>query len=153
MDVVVQKIEKLLDQKLEDTDIFPVEVKLLPGNKLQIFLDSDSNLTIEKCAEISRYLQYHIENEQLLPETYKIEVSSPGVGQPLKFFRQYKKNIGRNVEVTQNDETKKEGTLLYVDENKITIEEEVKLKGTKKEKIQTDIPLENIKKIIVKITF
>ena len=53
---------------------------------------------------------------------FSLEVSSPGIDEPLKLFRQYKKNIGRKVEVTLNDETKLEGKLLEADEQMITVE-------------------------------
>lgn len=156
MEAVISRIEELLAGKLAETDIFLIDVKLLPGNKVQVFADSDSGLTIDHCAELSRFLEFHIENEKLLPETYTIEVSSPGIGQPLKLHRQYKKNIGRSVEVTMLDESKKTGVLLFVDEDKITIEEEIKEKGKsakKKEKVQTVIPFIEIKKTKVIITF
>ena len=155
MENLANTIEKLLDQKIGDTDIFLVDLKILPGNKLQVFLDSDSGLTIESCAEISRHLEFHIENQKLLPENYAIEVSSPGIGQPLKYYRQYRKNIGRSIEVERLDETKIVGVLLYVDESKITIEEELKSKGRnskKVEKQQVEVPFIEIKqtKVIIK---
>ena len=155
METLANTIERLLDQKIENTDIFLVDLKILSGNKLQVFVDSDSGLTIETCAEISRHLEFHIENERLLPENYTIEVSSPGIGQPLKYYRQYLKNIGRNIEVVRLDETKIIGLLLYVDESKITIEEQVKSKGTNSKKIekqQVEVPFLEIKqtKVIIK---
>ena len=94
---------------MEDSeDVFLVEVKVNPGNNIIVFLDADNGVTIEKCIQINRALYKQIEEAGLFPNgDFSLEVSSPGVDEPLKLHRQYKKNIGRKVEVTMNDETKK----------------------------------------------
>ena len=75
---------------------------------------------------------------------FSLEVSSPGLDEPLKLHRQYLKNIGRFVEVTGNDGIKKEGKLLTVTEEEIIVEEE-KGKGKKKEIVQHTIPFDKYK--------
>ena len=64
-----------------------------------------------------------IEEAAIYPEgDFSLEVSSPGITEPLKLQRQYTKNIGRDVEIVFKDGTTKEGTLLEVAEADIILE-------------------------------
>lgn len=157
--LIERKIESLLQEKLKEeefADCFLIESKLHANNKLEVFIDSDSNMTFEKCSKISRYLEKHIEENNWLGENYTLEVSSPGIGRPLLFLRQYQKNIGRNVEVTLKNGDTKTGPLLKVDNEKLHIEEKLRIKEGKKNKtqvVETEIPFTEINKTIVKIAF
>lgn len=157
--MVESKIASLLDEKFQEegfTDCFLIEVKLHAGNKLEVFIDSDTGITFEKCQKISRYLEPHLDEERWLGDDYVLEVSSPGISRPLKLRRQYPRNIGRQVEVSLRDGSKKEGLLLAVNDEGITIEEKMRVKEGKRRKtlvIQTKIPFEDIKKTVVKISF
>ncbi len=153
------KIARLLEEKFKEpefSDCFLVEVKNSGANKLEIFVDSDSSITFDKCRSISRHLESIIDEEQWMGEKYILDVSSPGIGRPLMFKRQYKKNIGRKIEVFQVEEKAMVGILTEVTDESITLEQNVRVKeGKKKVKktIQTVIPFENITKTKVKITF
>jgi len=118
-------IEDYINTLLEKSeDVFLVEVKVNMGNNIIVFLDADKGVTIDTCTRINRALYRQIEEDALFPNgDFALEVSSPGVDEPLKFHRQYKKNIGRTVEVLLNDETKKQGKLTEVNNDEITIEE------------------------------
>jgi len=108
----------------ESEDVFLVEIKVTPGNNIKVFLDADNGVTIDTCIRINRALYKQIEEDSLFPNgDFALEVSSPGVDEPLKLYRQYKKNIGRTVEVLLNDETKKQGKLIEVNNDEIIIEE------------------------------
>ena len=121
-DTHIQAIEKLVGPLLQD-DIFLVSIKIKPINNIKIYLDADGGLGIEKCIKINRALYKIMEEMGMYPDgDFSLEVSSPGVDEPLKLLRQYKKNVGRNVEVTMLDDSKKEGKLLGVTEEAITIE-------------------------------
>lgn len=157
--MVESKIASLLDEKFQEegfTDCFLIEVKLHAGNKLEVFIDSDTGITFEKCQKISRYLEPHLDEERWLGDDYVLDVSSPGISRPLKLRRQYPRNIGRQVEASLRDGSKKEGLLLAVNDEGITIEEKMRVKEGKRRKtlvIQTKIPFEDIKKTVVKISF
>jgi ribosome maturation factor RimP len=157
--VIEDKIVDLLNTKFQEEeyqDCFLVEMKLSQSNKLEVFLDCDSGLTFEKCQRISRYLESYLDEGQWLGEKYTLEVSSPGVGKPLKMNRQYKKNIGRRVEVNFNEGKPQTGKLIAVDDESITIEYEITIKEGKKkrkEMNQQNILFENIKKTVVKVSF
>ena len=120
-----KNIEDYINTLLEKSeDVFLVEVKVNPGNNIIVFLDADNGVTIDTCIRISRALYKQIEEDALFPNgDFALEVSSPGVDEPLKLYRQYKKNIGRTVEVLLNDETKKQGKLIEVNNDEIIIEE------------------------------
>ncbi len=153
------RIQDLLDEKFQEPewqDCFLLEVKLHANNKLDVFLDSDSGITFEKCQKISRFLESHIDEAGWLGETYVLEVSSPGVGRPLTLWRQYTKNIGRKLELTLEDGEQKTGMLKEVHDTELIIEEKVRLKEGKKTKTQvqeTEIPFSFIKKAVVKVSF
>lgn len=118
----IQAVEKLIKPLLHD-DIFLVYIKIKPTNNIKIYLDADSGLGIEKCIKINRALYKIMEEMGMYPDgDFSLEVSSPGLDEPLKLLRQYKKNIGREVEVIINEDVKKEGKLTEVTEEKIKIE-------------------------------
>ena len=133
--------------------IFPVEIKISPANDIKVFIDADDGITIEKCTSINKALYKYIEESGLFPDgNFSLEVSSPGVDEPLKLYRQYKKNIGRKIEVVMNDGTTIEGKLLSVTDDEIVIEE--KTGKTNKATIKTTTILFNqIKQTKVLITF
>ena len=151
-DTQIQAVEKLIGPLLYD-DIFLVSIKIKPTNNFKIFLDADSGLGIEKCIKINRALYKIMEEMGMYPEgDFSLEVSSPGLDEPLKLLRQYIKNIGRDVEVTMNDEVKKEGKLIAVTEENITIEY-AEGKG-KKAIVKTDeIPFDAVKQTKIQIKF
>ncbi len=140
----------LLAQHPED---FLVSIKVKPTNNVKIYLDSDEGMSIEKCVRYNRKLYSLIEESGMFPEgNFSLEISSPGVDEPLKMNRQYVKNIGRKVLVTFNDETQKEGQLLEVTPSDILLEQ-TSGKGKKAEKHQFLIPFENIKSTTVQVQF
>ena len=161
MDVffIEEKINHLLAEKFQEEhfkDCFLVGTELHTNNKLEVYIDSDSGLSLEKCQKISRYLESFIDEENWLGEKYTLEVSSPGLSRPLKLKRQYKKNIGRSLEITLKDGIVKTAELKEVHEGGIKVEELVVVKEGKKKKkmvVQTELPFEEIKKTLVVISF
>ena len=150
----LQEIEKMLNSVLaEEPEYFPVSVKIKPTNNIKVFIDGDNGITIEKCVRFNRSLYKRIEESGMYPEgEFSLEVSSPGLDEPLKMHRQYVKNIGRGVELVFTDDTKKEGKLLAVTEADIIIEH-TEGKGKKAVTQQLVIPFNNIKTTTVQIKF
>jgi len=133
--------------------IFPVEIKISPANDIKVFLDADDGITIEKCTSVNKALYKYIEETGIFPDgNFSLEVSSPGVDEPLKLHRQYKKNTGRKVEVLMNDGNKIEGILLNAGDDAIAIEEKTG-KGNKTTIKSTTILFNQIKHTTVLITF
>ena len=126
---IEQKMMALIDP---DPENFLVEVKIRPGNNIKIFVDADHGISIDKLAQYNRSLYRQIEESGLFPNNdFSLEISSPGLDEPLRLSRQYLKNIGRYVEVLLKNGIKKEGKLISATDKEIVIEEE---KGNKKKK-------------------
>ncbi len=148
----LQAIEKLLEPFLGE-DIFLVSVKVKPTNNFKIYLDADGGLGIEKCIRINRALYKQIEEKGWYPNgDFSLEVSSPGVDEPLKLLRQYRKNIGRKVEVITTDDLHREGKLVAVTDDSISIEYSIG-KGKKAETKTDTIGFNDIKQTRVLVTF
>jgi ribosome maturation factor RimP len=146
---VEQKLSELLT---ELPGYFLVEISVKPTNNIKVFMDADQGAAIDQLSRINRALYKWVE-ENLFPNgDFSIEVSSPGLDEPLKLDRQYQKNIGRMVEIVLKNGLKKEGKLVSVSENEIVIEEE-KGKGKKREIVQHIILKEEIKTTKVQIKF
>lgn len=144
-------IKTLLEPLLEGSDMFLVNLKIKPTNNIKVYLDADSGLSINKSATINRKLYALIEEKQLFPDgDFSLEVSSPGVDEPLTSVRQYKKNIGRTLLIVLDGNTEKTGVLKEVNENELKIEEKI---PKKKETILLEIPYSKIKSITVQIVF
>ncbi len=151
-DTHIQTLEKLIGPLLQE-DIFLVSIKIKPINNIKIYLDADGGLGIEKCIKINRALYRILEEMGMYPDgDFSLEVSSPGIDEPLKLLRQYKKNVGRNVEVILNDDTRKEGKLTAVTESTIAIEF-TEGKGKKAVNHQLDIGFDDIRQTKVQVKF
>ena len=151
---VEKRVAALVEEKIADRpELFLVEVKMLPNNKLIIHVDGDEGISIQDCVAISRHVGFHLEEENVIEQAYNLEVSSPGVGEPLKLNRQYVKNIGRTLSIKLNGGLKKEGKLLSVTENNLLIEESVKEKGKKAATVQTEVSFNDILETSVLISF
>ncbi len=149
---------KALERKMEEMistepDLFLVEVTIKPTNNIKVFIDGDQGVSIDKLVRYNRSLYKQIEEEKMFPnDDFSLEVSSPGLDEPLKLHRQYIKNIGRFVEVTGNDGTKIEGKLTGATATDLLVEE-IKGKGKKMETVQHTIPLSQIKSTRIQIKF
>jgi ribosome maturation factor RimP len=149
---ITEQITELLQPLMEGTDIFIVNVKVKPINNIKVFLDADTGFSIEKCTSVNRKLYSAIEEKQMFPDgDFSLEVSSPGIDEPLLQFRQYRKNIGRKVTVTDNEGVEKTGMLTGATEDHITLE--IKPVKQKDAIITAAIPFSNIKKTVVQIIF
>ena len=148
------KIKELSEGLLSaDPTIFLVRVHIRPINNISVYVDGDQGVTIDKCVKLNRALYKQIVEEGVCPGgEFALEVSSPGVDEPLVLERQYTKNLGRVVEVTDLEGKLIEGKLLSATAEGIEIEEE-KGKGKKKEVIKHQLPFSSIKSTVVKIIF
>jgi len=155
-ETVIEAVEKMISGLMTpESGDFLVSLKIKPTNNIKIFLESDGEggMTIEKCVRYNRKLYKQLEESPLFPDgNFSLEVSSPGLGEPLLLHRQYLKNKGREVEVIFNDGTQKDGILVEVTECDLLLEQTTG-KGKKAETKQFVIPFENIKTTTVQIKF
>ena len=147
---IEQKVNGLL---AANPSHFLVEIRIKPTNNVKVFIDGDQGVILSDLILYNRKLYKELEESGLFPDgDFSLEVSSPGLDEPLKLFRQYKKNVGRFVEVTLKDTTKKEGKLLDATEDGIVIETESG-KGKKKEVKQETVLFEQVKQTKIQIKF
>jgi len=149
-EAIAQMMNRLLEQ---EPSYFLVSITIKPVNNIKVYLDADTGVVIEKCVAFNRQLYKQIEESELYPAgDFSLEVSSPGLEEPLKLHRQYVKNVGRLIEVTPLVGQVLTGVLKEVDENKIILLEE-KGKNKKKEIVEHIIPFDNIKTTKIQIVF
>jgi ribosome maturation factor RimP len=149
-DQIAQRVNKLIES---EPDVFLVEIRIKPTNNVKVFLDADAGISIDKLVQYNRRLYKEFEEDNFFPGgDFSLEVSSPGLDEPLKLHRQYLKNIGRFVEVIQLDGSKIEGKMISAEQDQLLLEEQ-KGKGKKAEMINHSIPFSNIKTTKVQIKF
>ena len=153
--ISTEKVQHLVSDILESTDMFAVEITVKPGNKIVVLVDKLEGITIDECAEISRNIETRLDRNI---EDYELEVSSPGLTQPFKVKQQYFKNIGKDVDIILKEGQKITGKLLNMDNKEIIVEvtSRVKVPGAKKPEIVTEqkkIEFSKIKATKVLINF
>jgi len=115
-----QLVEHLLNKALEEhPTIFLVDLKIASDRSIKIILDGDVEVNVKDCINISRAIETALDRDA---HDFSLEVASAGVGSPLKFPRQYHKNIGRKLEVISKDGLKYEGVLTKVESDAIQLE-------------------------------
>lgn len=126
-----EALAEFIEKKLEGSDMFLVEVKVTPRNEITVELDSDSVVDIDSCVSLTREIEKAFDREE---EDYELEVGSAGITTPFKVYRQYVKNIGREVEVLAKDGKKYKGVLREVDAAGFTVvcREKVRKEGMKR---------------------
>lgn len=149
-------IKQLIDEAIEENpSLFLVDWKVSADNSIEILVDGDQGLPIEEIVRISRHVEHNLDREA---DDFSLNVSSPGVGNPLTIPRQYIKNIGRTLKVSREGEKDIEGELVEADDEKIVLKwtaREPKPIGKGKHTVekQESIAYKEIKKAVVKIIF
>jgi ribosome maturation factor RimP len=147
--IAKEKLQAILEEILAGTDKFVVEVGIQPTNRISVYIDSDTSITIHDCQEINRAIENKLNRDN---EDYDLTVSSSGIDRPLKMLRQYRKNIGKEIDVVTVNGKNISGKLVKVDENSIELEHPIKKQKKEIQRDNTHLPLSEIKtvKIIVK---
>jgi ribosome maturation factor RimP len=151
---LVENIKKLATEKLADPSHFIVDVIASTRKgpqKVLIVIDGDNGVNIDDCANLSRDVAKSLDDSGWLSDSYLLEVSTPGLDQPLSLLRQFKKNIGRGLKVKLQTGNV-EGKLSEVTDDKITLTQETG-SGKKKETKTVDIPFSAIEKAFVLVSF
>jgi ribosome maturation factor RimP len=148
--IIEEKVNSLL---ANHPSHFLVEVRIKPTNNVKVFIDADEGVILSDLIDYNRKLYKQLEEGGMFPDgNFSLEVSSPGLDEPLKLFRQYKKNVGRFVDVNLVDGSKKEGKLIGATEDGVVIETETG-KGKKKETKQESILFDQIKNTKIQVKF
>ena len=150
------KVEQLVHEFLETRkDLYLVDLKISAGDDITVILDGDEGLSLQDCLDASRAIEFNLDREE---HDFSLQVMSPGLSEPLKLPRQFKKNMGREIEVLLNSDDKIQGEVVAVDDEKVTLVlryRRPKLIGKGKEDVveNKEIPYADIKKALVVIKF
>ncbi|HNX54183.1 MAG TPA: ribosome assembly cofactor RimP [Prolixibacteraceae bacterium] len=131
------KIAELVNEKLSDEQ-FLVDVTVSATNVIHIMVDSDTNISINQIVEISRFVEGNLDREA---EDFELSVFSAGLSEPFRLVRQYKKNLGTEIDVLLSNGNKLSGVLTKVEENGISLEvtTKEKVEGSKKKELVTRV--------------
>lgn len=133
MSITKDRIEALITDSLESYNAVMVQAQI-SGNPrkpmVQLFIDcKDEPMTINKCATIARDIRDVLSLQDDIPRDYRLEVSSPGIDWPLSELWQFKKNIGRQVQITV-DNKDVIGSIMGVSDDDII---DIQIEGMVKE--------------------
>ncbi|GAA4317730.1 ribosome maturation factor [Compostibacter hankyongensis] len=153
-DAILAAVNKEVEDLLASLpEYFLVDIKIKPTNNLKVFVEADGGISLQQLTTLNRSLYKRLEAADLFPEgDFSLEVSSPGLEAPLKLERQYRNNIGRQVEVLLADGQTLRGKLLEVREPGIVLEVS-RGKGKQLTIEQREIPFHTIKYTKVCIVF
>ncbi|MDR0348451.1 MAG: ribosome assembly cofactor RimP [Tannerella sp.] len=128
-----EKIVRLTQAYLTDSDCYLVDVAVKPGNLIVVEIDHDEAVSIDDCVDLNQYIESKLDREE---EDFELEVGSSGITSPFKIQRQYTKNRGNEVEVLLKNGTKKTGILQEADENTfvLTVAKQIKPEGEKRKR-------------------
>ena len=126
MDIIKENIVRISNEIAEKLNFFVIDITFRGDNRkkiIEVFVDAEKNVDADNLAEISREINSIIEDQDIIQQAYRLDVSTPGVDRPLKFLKQFPKHINRNFEVTYKteDETRTiTGKLLSVEREELT---------------------------------
>lgn len=149
------KVSQLLEEALcERGDLFLLNLEVSDSLKISVTIDGDHGVTLQDCIDISRAIEHNLDKEAY---DFSIDVLSAGISSPLKLIRQYKKNIGRKLNIKSQNNTF-EGNLIAADDEGVTLEwKSREAKATGKGKITViktqKIYYSDINEAIVVLTF
>ena len=144
----------LLECLLEKPSIFLIDLIINDAFKVIVNLDGDNGVALQDCIDVSRFMDANLDREE---QDYSLEVASVGVGSPLKFVRQYKKNIGRTLIVKTESEII-EAELVDANDDFVILSWEAREpkkigKGKETVRKELNLPYGNIKEAVVTVTF
>ncbi len=127
------RIIQLVNEKL-DEGMFLVDVQVNASNIIRVYIDSFDGITIDQCVAVSRHIEQNLDRDN---DDFELQVSSPGLTEPLKVHEQYQKNKGRQIEVELVDGKGITGELKDTTSDFILIETSVreKVEGHKKKQL------------------
>jgi ribosome maturation factor RimP len=132
-----EQVSTLCEEALAGSDRFLVEVKVKPNNVIEVYVDSDTAVNIDHCAELSRYINEKLDRDV---EDYELSVFSWGLSGALKMDRQLQKYVGKDVEVKTKESGKMQGKLVSFDAEKVEIAPAPK-KTSKKKPVEEPVNL------------
>ena len=149
------EIVKLVEEKIEGTEYYIVDISVSSSNQIRVEIDGDKGVKINDCVQISRHIEGNYDREEV---DFELTVSSAGMDQPFKILRQYQRYVDREVEMKTTQGDKIKGILVSADDKAIVLEvtRKEKIEGKKKKQIVIEnktVPMEQVKETKVVISF
>ena len=150
------KVEQLVSDFLETReDLYLIDLKISAGDDIVVILDGDQGVTLQDCLDASRAIEFNMDREE---HDFSLQVMSAGLSEPLVTPRQFRKNLGRELDILLADSTKIEGELAKVEDDHITLVLRYRKpkeigKGKVDVEEEKEIPYTEIKKALVAIKF
>jgi len=117
--IKAEHIRGLIEKDLRERNFFLVDVQVKPSGKIFVYADTFNGITLDECVAISRLVESKIDRNV---EDYELEVSSPGLDNPLRLPFQYQKNTGRMLRIVKTDGNTQEGKIKEADDEKVILE-------------------------------
>jgi ribosome maturation factor RimP len=132
-----QQIRQWVESHLAEEGGFLVDLTVSDGADIRVLVDAPEGMPIARCVAISRLIEGQLDRDV---QDFALQVSTPGLDQPLKLRPQYDKNVGRSVAVQLHDGHKVEGLLTAVGDEGIVVEhkEKRRIEGRKAKEWVTD---------------
>ena len=125
------RTEELITPILDRRNFELVDVEYVKEGStwyLRVYIDKEGGITSDDCADVSREMNEILDREDYVEGSYTFEVSSPGLGRPLKKEKDFKRSLGKSVECKLykaiNKQKEFEGILKDFTEDTVTIETE-----------------------------
>ena len=118
-------LEQVINEALQGTKMFLVTLKVSKDNVIDVALDSDEDISVDDCVAVNDAVLAAFDRDD---EDYELTVGSYGITSPLLLPRQYRKNIGYEVEVLTADGRKLKGVIADADDEGFTLTMTVKKK-------------------------
>ncbi|HAD98085.1 MAG TPA: ribosome assembly cofactor RimP [Cryomorphaceae bacterium] len=149
------KVKELVTQALEEQGAFLVDLTIGNDSRIHLVADHKDGITLDMLMQISRHVEHNLDREA---EDFALDVSSPGVGEPLKVKEQYEKNVGRPVKVVTLDGKVHQGDFDRFENDEVTLSWKERVpkpvgKGKVTVKKEVKIPLQDIKETSIEIRF
>jgi ribosome maturation factor RimP len=143
-------IRNLIEERLSGSRLFLTDISVQPSNRIFVYIDGDTPVSIHDCQELSRYIESWLDRNK---EDYDLTVSSAGLDSPLRLARQYPKNIGETLNIVTDGGENIRGRLVSADETGIGIEKEVRTGKKTMEKTQVNLTYDRIRSARIEVTF
>jgi len=148
--ITEKQVAALLDEFLDGTDLFTVEITVRPASHITVYIDGDKGVALEDCHRVNRFLEQRLNRDM---EDFDLTVSSAGLDRPLKVLRQYKKLIRQEIEVVTVTGKKIAGVLEKAEKEGIVISQEVVISKKEKEMKSWSFSFGELKSVKEVITF
>lgn len=129
--LLVTQVEHLLDEPIRQLGLrlIDVEYKFEGGWVLRLYIDSESGITLDNCAEASQLAAQMLDEQDTIPSDYHLEVSSPGLFRPLRSPKHFRQCLGQPVKIRlaeghlpERKSRRMKGTIATVRETGVTFD-------------------------------